>query len=45
MAAAAKVVGYTRVSFIGRRDKNSDSFLSPELQREQIASVAKRENL
>jgi site-specific DNA recombinase len=40
---ATRVVGYVRVSRRGSRD--DDRFLSPDLQREQIASLAKRENL
>lgn len=42
---AIKVVGYTRVSRVAGRDREPDSLLSPELQREQIAGVAKREGL
>lgn len=38
-----KAVGYVRVSRVGGRE--GDSFLSPALQREQIAAVAKREGL
>jgi DNA invertase Pin-like site-specific DNA recombinase len=41
----SKVVGYTRVSHVGGRGKASGSFLSPELQRGKIASVASREGL
>ena len=40
---AKRVVGYVRVSRIGGRE--GDSFLSPTLQREQIAAVALREGL
>jgi len=36
-------VGYVRVSRVGGR--GGDSFLSPELQREQIALAARREGL
>jgi len=36
-------VGYVRVSRVG--DREGDSFLSPELQREQIALAARREGL
>ncbi|HSI98260.1 MAG TPA: recombinase family protein [Gaiellaceae bacterium] len=38
-----KVIGYVRVSKVGGR--GSDSFISPTLQREQIAAVARREGL
>ena len=38
-----KVIGYVRVSQVGARE--GDSFISPQLQREQIASVAAREGL
>jgi site-specific DNA recombinase len=38
-----KVVGYVRVSRVGGRD--GDSFISPQLQREQIHVVARREKL
>ena len=37
------VVGYVRVSQV--RGREGDSFISPELQREQIAAVARREGL
>jgi site-specific DNA recombinase len=40
---AKRVVGYARVSRIGGRE--GDSFLSPQLQREQIEAVARREGL
>jgi hypothetical protein len=39
----AKAVGYVRVSRVGSR--GGDSFLSPDLQREQIAAAARREGL
>jgi DNA invertase Pin-like site-specific DNA recombinase len=38
-------VGYARISRVAGRDRNPDSFLSPDLQREQIAAVATREGL
>jgi len=38
-----KALGYVRVSRVARRE--GDSFLSPELQRESIARVCKREGL
>ncbi len=41
--AATAVVGYVRVSRVGAR--GGDSFLSPALQREEIARVAAREGL
>ena len=41
--SAVKAVGYVRVSRVGGRE--GDSFISPELQREQIAAVAGREVL
>jgi DNA invertase Pin-like site-specific DNA recombinase len=40
---ATAVVGYVRVSRVGAR--GGDSFLSPALQREEIARVAAREGL
>ena len=40
---SSKAVGYVRVSRIGGR--GGDSFLSPDLQREEIARVAAREGL
>jgi DNA invertase Pin-like site-specific DNA recombinase len=43
VTARAKAVGYVRVSRVGGR--GGDRFLSPELQREQIATVAAREGL
>jgi hypothetical protein len=42
-AAVIPVVGYVRVSQV--RGREGDSFISPELQREQIAAVARREGL
>ncbi len=38
-----RAVGYVRVSKVGGR--GGDSFLSPDLQREQIAAAARREGL
>ena len=38
-----KAVGYIRVSRVGGRE--GDSFISPQLQREQIETVARRERL
>ena len=40
---AARAVGYIRVSKVGGRE--GDSFISPQLQREQIEAVARREGL
>lgn len=40
---ARKAVGYVRVSRVGGR--GGDSFLSPDIQREQIEAVARREGL
>jgi hypothetical protein len=40
---AAHAVGYIRVSKVGGRE--GDSFISPQLQREQIQAVARREGL
>jgi len=40
---ASRAVGYVRVSRVGSR--GGDSFLSPDLQREQIEAVARRESL
>jgi site-specific DNA recombinase len=41
--APKKAVGYVRVSRVGPRE--GDSFISPDLQREQIEAVARREGL
>ena len=38
-----KVIGYVRVSQVGARE--GDGFISPQLHREQIASVAARKGL
>lgn len=43
MSGVTRVVGYVRVSKVGGRE--GDSFISPELQREQIEAVARREGL
>jgi DNA invertase Pin-like site-specific DNA recombinase len=40
-----RVVGYVRVSKVGDRQKKEGSFLSPDLQREEIGRVAAREGL
>lgn len=42
-AKKRRAVGYVRVSRVGGR--SGDSFLSPDLQREQIEGVARREGL
>jgi DNA invertase Pin-like site-specific DNA recombinase len=43
MEVSMRAVGYIRVSRVGGRE--GDSFISPQLQREQIEAVARREGL